>query len=136
MEVVSEMSSKKNDRNICQIIGCKMTKTKNILRNHISSSLKNELDIVHEHLLEIGSNLEEDVYINRENIFVFKTSLQSKIEVKYLGLLLEKIEGIIKWSVDLSDWEKILRVEVNGLDKEYIINLLKEEGIFCKELMD
>lgn len=67
-------------------------------------------------------------------IFVFKTSLKTDPEVRLLSEIFRNMEGIGNWSVDLDDWEKILRIESRGISSGKIVELLSEFGISCRQL--
>lgn len=67
-------------------------------------------------------------------ILVFKTSIQTPVEVQFLASILDNQNGISSWSVDLDDWENILRVESEGLHPDQIISILESKNIRCKLL--
>ncbi len=68
------------------------------------------------------------------DILVFKTSIQTTVEVQFLKSILDNQEGILSWSVDLDDWEKILRIESEGINPDQIVSTLEDENIRCKQL--
>lgn len=41
---------------------------------------------------------------------------------------------IHKWNVDFEDWEKVLRIESQGITAENIIDALRTIGIVASEL--
>lgn len=65
---------------------------------------------------------------------VFSTSLQNKNEVMKLADSLDNIGDILEWSVDLDDWEKVLRVVSKELTAEQIIQILFERGVTAREM--
>jgi hypothetical protein len=69
-------------------------------------------------------------------VLVFKTSVTSCEEVIQLTPLLNQIISTQKWSFDLEDCDKILRVETNSLVPDRIIKLLNQMEFFCQELED
>lgn len=69
-------------------------------------------------------------------ILVFKTSLQTPVEIRLLSGVLDNIPGIEEWSVDLDDLEKVLRIFSRGIKASEVIDLLQKEGIQSKILND
>lgn len=69
------------------------------------------------------------------DILVFKTSLQTAVEVQFIAGILDSIENVIEWSVDLDDWEKVLRIKSDGVTPREIMDKLNKAGIKCKKLM-
>jgi len=67
-------------------------------------------------------------------ILIFKTSIQTPLEVRFLSTVLDKHNGISSWSVDLDDWEKILRIESTGITNGEVISLLTGLNIRCKHI--
>lgn len=67
-------------------------------------------------------------------ILVFKTSLQTPVEIRLLSVVLENIPGIEEWSVDPDDWEKILRITSRGITAGEVTSLLGNIGIHSREL--
>ena len=67
-------------------------------------------------------------------IFVFKTSVKTKMQVKKLKPHIDKTLPEAKWNFDLEDCDKILRVdsEENAVSK--IIDLLRVHNHSCEEL--
>lgn len=71
-------------------------------------------------------------------IWVFKTSITSKVQVKKVAPILNKIvlpQG--KWNFDLEDCDKILRIEclkMGILCEEYIMEQLKASGYYVEVL--
>lgn len=67
-------------------------------------------------------------------ILVFKTSLQTPVEIRLLSGVLDKTPGIGEWSVDLEDWEKILRITARGITAREITILLGIIGVHSREI--
>lgn len=67
-------------------------------------------------------------------IFVFKTSVKTKIQVKKLKPHIDKIWPKAKWNFDLQDSDKILRIDSEENIVLRIMNLLKIHGFNCEEL--
>ena len=67
-------------------------------------------------------------------ILIFKTDVKFKKDVSIVMPYLNDIRDIIKWNFDLSDVDKILRVETNNLPSDKVEQTLKEVGFYCREL--
>jgi len=65
---------------------------------------------------------------------VFRTNLQDAGDVEGIAKTMNGIPGVMEWSVDLEDWEKVLRVAGIGIRKETILNTLKKLHIDIREL--
>lgn len=71
-----------------------------------------------------------------EPILVFKTNLSFKKDVKKISGPLNSEEQVMKWNVDLSDIDRILRVEPAQINADKIIEIVKAAGYSCEELTD
>jgi hypothetical protein len=67
-------------------------------------------------------------------VYVFKTSIKYKYQIKDIGLQLDSITQIIKWNFDLQDCDKILRIEGTNLDIALIYKILESLNYTCLEL--
>lgn len=67
-------------------------------------------------------------------ILVFRTNIKYLKEVKTLKNDLESIKGITKWSFDLDDCDKVLRVTGISVNAQEIISLLNQNDFTCLEL--
>ena len=69
-------------------------------------------------------------------IHILKTNIKSKPAINTLKLLFNTHPDIIRWSIDLEDIDKVLRVETNNmLSQEDIINQVTARGFYCEELV-
>lgn len=50
-----------------------------------------------------------------DNILIFRTSIEKKQEIKKIEKLFTQYPQIHVWNVDFEDWEKILRIECQGI---------------------
>jgi hypothetical protein len=66
---------------------------------------------------------------------VFKTNVQKKTESKILLSVLSETFPSLKINFDLSDCDKVLRVEGDNMEALRIMILIKEYGFHC-ELLD
>ncbi len=67
-------------------------------------------------------------------ILVFRTGVESTEHVENIAPHLNSINGIHKWSFDLDDHEKILRIEAAGISPRSIEKTLLGMNYYCKEL--
>jgi hypothetical protein len=67
-------------------------------------------------------------------IYVFKTTVKSKIQAKKLTPYIDKILPKAKWNFDLEDCDKILRIDSEENIILPIISLLKNQNFECEEL--
>jgi hypothetical protein len=67
-------------------------------------------------------------------IYVFKTSIKTKNEVKKLKPHIEEILPNAKWNLDLQDCDKILRIDSEENIVSKIIDLLTTHQFYCEEL--
>ncbi|WP_221392354.1 hypothetical protein [Dyadobacter sp. NIV53] len=74
--------------------------------------------------------------IKPEVILVFKTNLTGENDVKQIASLLNSADGIVKWNVDLSDVDNVLRIEAFQVEAVNIIQLIAAAGYSCEELQD
>jgi ribosomal protein L17 len=67
-------------------------------------------------------------------IFIFKTSVKTKMQAKKLKLHIDKILPNAKWNFDLKDRDKILRIDSEEKVVFKIIDLLNTHNYNCEEL--
>lgn len=67
-------------------------------------------------------------------IFVFKTSVKSKIQAKRLKPHIDTILPRVKWNFDLEDCDNILRIDSEENIVLKIRMLLNEHNFHCEEL--
>ena len=72
----------------------------------------------------------------QEFILVFRTNINRKKDVKSLTPLLDSCSEIIKWNIDLTDCDNVLRIEATHSDHAHVIHLVKQAGYACEELTD
>ncbi|RAW02113.1 hypothetical protein DQQ10_06080 [Pseudochryseolinea flava] len=66
-------------------------------------------------------------------IYVFKTSVNTREEVKLLSTDLNELvqHG---WNIDLDDCDKVLRIDCNAETSDGVVELLHRRGFDCVEL--
>jgi len=67
-------------------------------------------------------------------IEVFKTNVQKKTQSKMLLCILSEAFPSFKINFDLSDCDKVLRVEGDNMEALRIMMLVKEYGFYCEVL--
>ncbi len=65
---------------------------------------------------------------------VFKTNVQKKVQIKMLLCMLSKAFPSFKMNIDLSDCDKVLRVEGDNINVFWIMLIVKENGFECEVL--
>jgi hypothetical protein len=67
-------------------------------------------------------------------IEVFKTNIANKVNSKKIFCIINELFPCLKINFDLSDCDKILRVEGENVEAEKIIMILKKNGVECEAL--
>jgi hypothetical protein len=67
-------------------------------------------------------------------IYVFKTSVKTKIQAKKLKPHIDKILPKAEWNFDFNDCDKVLRIDSEENITSPVINLLKIHHFNCEEL--
>ena len=65
---------------------------------------------------------------------VFKTDVQEPIQAKKLVTLLRKQIPNSKINFDLTDCDKVLRIEGRKIEAEKVAYLVQDNGFFCEPL--
>ncbi|UCS95540.1 hypothetical protein KZP23_11255 [Echinicola marina] len=68
-------------------------------------------------------------------VFVFKTGVKTKQQVKSVTQKIGYLSEIEYWNFDLEDIDNILRVESNQHIARDIIKMMDELNIYCFELV-
>jgi hypothetical protein len=67
-------------------------------------------------------------------IYVLRTSVKLKKDVRKLRLCLNELLKQSKWNFDLGDCDKVLRIDSQTEILQVIINLLQDKDFDCEEL--
>ena len=67
-------------------------------------------------------------------IFVFKTSVKTKMQVRKLKPYIDQSLPQAKWNFDLSDIDKILRIDSEENIVSTVMDLLNNYNYRCEEL--
>lgn len=68
------------------------------------------------------------------NIFIFKTNIQTEEDQERVSVLLDANDQIDSWSVDKEDIDCVLRIISDRITAEEIIFLINQAGYNCAEL--
>lgn len=68
------------------------------------------------------------------SIFILKSNLKYKKDIKRLGTLLNNDSRIKEWNVDFADVDKVIRIEAENVTIREVIQLLRMAGFCCEEL--
>lgn len=69
-----------------------------------------------------------------EQILIFRTSVRNARDIKLIAALFTLCPQIYKWNVDMEDWEKVLRIECQGITPTEISKALRAINIYAQEL--
>ena len=69
-----------------------------------------------------------------EGILIFKTNIQTESDRLRIQSVLDHLDGIEKWNVDLQDIDCVLRIESRQFSPAEIILIINRCGFECAEL--
>lgn len=70
-------------------------------------------------------------------LFILKTNIKNKRKASSIAPILENMNTVLDWNIDLQDIDKVLRIEAKETVKESeIINLIRTQGFYCETLND
>ena len=69
-----------------------------------------------------------------EQILIFRTSVKNVRDIKHIAALFTLCPQIYKWNVDMENWEKVLRIECQGITPTEISKALRAINIYAQEL--
>jgi hypothetical protein len=70
------------------------------------------------------------------DILIFKTNVSGKINIDEVRPHLDSLSGLQRYTFDLDDIDKILRVEAHNVSPRKVESVIKEAGYHCEELPD
>jgi hypothetical protein len=76
----------------------------------------------------------EQMTANGLYVFIYKTSVETGIDREFIANTLNHFLGVRNWTIDLSDEDKILRVESKDNDANRVIGLLNAYGFICMQM--
>ncbi len=72
--------------------------------------------------------------IGRE-VHILSTSIATQHDVNKVSWYLDSHDAIIRWSIDLLDWEKVMKLVVtNGFDVDELKRFIASKGYHVAEL--
>jgi len=72
--------------------------------------------------------------IPRPSVLVFRTSVNTNVQVKLLVPALANLLGHARWSFDLEDRDRVLRIVHGPMVRDEVVALLHRTGFLCAEL--
>ncbi len=73
---------------------------------------------------------------NFDNILLFRTNIGNEGDMHILQPVLDRHPGIQKWTIDIDDNDRVLRVTSATLCHSNIIDMITLHGYHCEELTD
>lgn len=70
------------------------------------------------------------------DILIFKTDIANRWHKSMAQKLLNNLEGILRWTVDVEDIDHVLRVEAVNLPPRHVELVLAMGGYYCEEMKD
>ncbi|WP_460950312.1 hypothetical protein [Spirosoma daeguense] len=68
------------------------------------------------------------------SVLVFRTNINSDERIHRAACQLCKLRSICRWSIDLEDYDCVLRIEADSLKEADIIRVLARVGLECNVL--
>ncbi|MEO9483636.1 MAG: hypothetical protein ABJG47_09335 [Ekhidna sp.] len=68
------------------------------------------------------------------NLLILKSNIKTRKDVEQVNQIFSQMKYIQRWSVDLDDWEHVLKVESSIFSCENIAVILEKFGYQCSEL--
>ncbi len=68
------------------------------------------------------------------NVHILKSNIRTKKDVAIVNQVFSKINAVRRWTIDLDDWEHVLKVETFILSATNIAVILEQFGYQCTEL--
>jgi len=75
--------------------------------------------------------------LSQPRILVFGSNIDTELKAKIVENQLEYLAGVTNISVDIENWERVLRVECSSeTDPEMVLVKVKNMGFKCYELVE
>ena len=68
------------------------------------------------------------------DIYIYRTNVTTPSHIQKVRALFQRVLSIKRWTFDLEDCDRVLRIEADGLRQELVPLLLADVGIFCEPL--
>jgi len=70
-------------------------------------------------------------------LLILKTDIRTKRQLNQVKPVFRKMKDISKWTIDMDDTDRVLRLETKiDYQEADMIELLQSQGINCEELPD
>ena len=69
-------------------------------------------------------------------VLVFRTSVETREDVRQLTPILNGLAGRGRWNFALDDCDRILRIASGSVRPEFAIEVITNHGFLCTELED
>ena len=74
---------------------------------------------------------------SRTRLFILRTNIKTKKDLKTIKPFLNNHLNIIKWTIDTEDIDNVLKVEATSkLSEHDIIDEIKQQGFYCDAFED
>ena len=70
------------------------------------------------------------------DILIFKTNLNNPERIHRAQPIIQNMQGIKRWNIDIHDCDNVLRIESTELTARLVESVLKNAGYYCEELQD
>ncbi len=67
-------------------------------------------------------------------VIVLKSDISNAVEIRKLSTVLDHHPMIGRWTVDLEDIDRVIRIETHVIGVDEIIALISSVGVECSEL--
>lgn len=72
--------------------------------------------------------------LSASQIIILRSNVDTAADVTRLGLMMDRHTSINRWTVDLEDVDRVIRIEATGISPAEIIRLIRSLGYQCDEL--
>lgn len=70
-------------------------------------------------------------------LLIFKTNIANESRIKKVNALLAYNPGLMDWSIDLEDRDKVLRIEAEDqVDESDVMEIVNSWGVECYSMED
>lgn len=92
------------------------------------------LSFINQNRIKMNISIAKSILIEKKEISIFRTSVNSKCDINALKPLLDYTIGSNNWNFDLEDYEKILRINSFPDMNNFIVKEINKMGFDCIEI--